>query len=293
MTDSRIIKPVSELLWQPILEAAAQTLTGMVGAYIIGKVVGLIHRQNYFRGPQDLWFRGIIGNKVREEDNVVVDGLISTFTQVFPGNPFDNAKRWSALYHVKGKIDSQSFQSLDFVAGSDAALRVGSIDGESIIGIYDQYGYVGEGLIGIIATSELRKVFPNFNDPLFIGARAVVYGKLRKCPSQHAYVIESISRKAGLKIDVSGYKHLYYLNINRIEPYKQSKNIFTLLGSPWATTADKENQYIIRYAHLSNLEEKTASIEDMKRERAWKNARVFYDDLEAPSDELRFKKNFF
>jgi hypothetical protein len=269
-----------------------QTLTGIIGGYALKKAVQKLFQSNTFLGPKDLWYRGIIKRTVAEGDKVVVDGQISSFTQVFPGNPFENANRWDALYHIEGKIDQASYQSLEFVSGSDAALRIGSLNGETLVGIYDQYGFVGEGIIGVSSTSLLEKVIPDFRRPSFVGTRALIGGILKRSPSQHGYVIESIARKHHLQLDTSGYKNVYYLNVQWIRPYRPRDNYSTLLGSPWATTDRKKEQYIVRYAHISDPAEKLQRIEDMKKNPSWSSLRVFYDDIDAPGDDVRFGKLF-
>src|ERR1700722_146405 len=139
----------TELLWQPLLEAAAQKIVGAIGGYAFTQVLRRATRQNSFDGPMDLWRRGLHENVVGDGDQIVFDGLISPFSQLFPGDPMENAVRWNELYSFQGKISSEEYQAMEFFAGSDAALRIGSLNGETLVGLYARYGFVGEGLVGV------------------------------------------------------------------------------------------------------------------------------------------------
>ena len=247
----------SGTIWYPLFEAAAQTFVGAVAQYISTKVRPRVFKKNYFMGAQDLWFRGIMSGNVQEGDRVTVEGSVSCFVQVFPGNPFDNAKRWDRLYQFSGTIDKYTFQTLDFTAGSDSALRVGSLNGETIIGIYNQYAYIGEGIIGVVPTKYLTKALPNALDPTFCVARAAVGGRLARCPAQHGFVIQTLCAKAGLSFDLAGYQKLWYLLVDWIKPMSgQWAKHATLLGSPWAATNDHEHQYLLAYGYFYSEEER-------------------------------------
>ncbi len=292
MTPSREFESIPEFLWQPALEASAQTITGMIGAYTLRALAERLFRSNHFVGANDLWYRGIMTGKIQPEDKVSLDGLLSTFTQVFPGNPFQNARRWNSLYQGSTNLSPSTFQALDFVAGSDAALRVKPFNGETLVGLFNQYGYIGEGLVGVVGTQMLRRVCPDFASPGFLGVRARVGGVLRRCPAQHAFVVESIARRLNLAIETTDYHNLYYVDIEWIRPYTGDRNIFTLLGSPWTVTDRSEQQYLLRYAYLSDARERMTAVAEMKNEDSWENAQVFYDELEAPSRELSFSHQF-
>jgi len=115
----------TEFVWKPLFEAAGQTLAGIVGSYATTKLIARYFRQNTFDGAMDLWCRGIQACVIEEGDSVRFDGLISPYTQLFPGDPFTNAQRWNNLYQFTGKISNAEYQSMEFFAGSDAALRIG------------------------------------------------------------------------------------------------------------------------------------------------------------------------
>src|SRR4051812_24917682 len=123
----------SELLWKPLLEAAAQTIVGAIGGYAFTEALQRVTRHNSFDGAMDLWRRGLHENAIGAGDQIVFDGLISPYSQLFPGDPMDNATRWNQLYSFEGKIDNEEYQAIEFFAGSDAALRIGSLNGETLV----------------------------------------------------------------------------------------------------------------------------------------------------------------
>jgi hypothetical protein len=283
----------SSLLWKPLFEAAAQTLVGAVGSYAGSKLIGRYFRQTTFDGAMDLWQRGINGPNVQEDDKIRFDGLISPYTQLFPGDPFSNAQRWNNLYSFSGRISSAEYQSMEFFAGSDAALRIGSLNGETLVGLYSRYGFVGEGLIGVVPTKLILKVVPDFFRPDFIGIRAVVTGRLSRCPSQHGYVVQAIAQRAGLAFKIEGYKDTWYMKIDRVQPFREAAaSTVSLLGSVWAATEVAKQQYLVQYGYLTNQVERKACLSQLRNDKAWPRARVYYDDIECPSRELSFRHAF-
>lgn len=284
---------INDYFWKPLLEASAQTIVGAISAYSFTKIISKITKQNTYIGPMDLWKRGILSQNIQEGDSINFDGLISPYSQLFPGDPFENAKRWNTLYNFQGKIDNSKFQAMEFFAGSDAALRIGSLNGESLVGLFDRYGYVGEGIIGIIPTKLLTQTYPSFFNPDCFGFRAMLSGKLSRCPSQHGFVAQTIASSVGIDIDMSHYKHLWYVQINSIKPYKlQYQKDVSLLGSPWAVTEAKKEQYLVQYGYIDNKDELEDCIKEIKTSKYWDKARVFFDDLQSPSNELTFKANY-
>lgn len=283
----------TELLWKPLLEAAAQTIVGAIGGYAFTKALKELTRKVTFEGPMDLWRRGIGEAVIGDGDQIIVEGLISPYSQLFPGNPMDNAVRWNQLYAFQGKINNEQFQAMEFFAGSDAALRIGSLNGETLVGLYARYGFVGEGLIGVIPTKLLLKAIPDFFHPAFSGANARVRGRLALCPAQHGFIAQGIARKAGIELDLSNYKSIYYLQVNSISLARRAdQRTTTLLGSAWAVTDEFSEQYLIQYGYLSEAPERKACNGRIISSEAWDRARVFYDDLTAPSEELGFRRAF-
>jgi hypothetical protein len=284
-----------DLLWKPLLEASAQTIVGAIGGYAFNKVLERLQARNHFAGPMDLWKRGIGNNMVQEGDQVYLDGLISPYAQVFPGNPFENGKRWNALYEFEGRISSEQYQALDFFSGTDAALRIGSTNGETLVGLYARYGYVGEGLIGVAPTAMIRKNLPDFLQPRFFGIRAIIGGRLARCPTQHGLVVKEIIRRTGapedrIKLDLS---KLYYLQINSIKvATKEGERCCSLIGSPWAVTNNSDEQYLVQYGYFDNSTELEGCIDRIRHSPSWQQAAVFFDSIDCPSEELSFKKAF-
>lgn len=281
------------LLWKPLLEETAQVIVGTLGSYGLAKIVSKLYSRNTFDGSIDLWKRGIMNESVQEGDIVHINGLISPYSQLFPGNPYDNAKRYNKLYEFDGKITNNELQTLEFSCGSDSALRLRNFNGESVVGIYHRYGFIGEGILGVVPTSLLRKKIPNFFDGKFCASRAIISGKLTRCPSQHGFVVQGIALKAGVPMREIDYSKLYYVQISSIKLItKQTENTFSLLGTTWAVTEAKNSQYIVSYGYISDDKEKISCVNKLQHAKAWDKARVYFDDIESPSQELSFSRNF-
>jgi hypothetical protein len=282
-----------ELLWKPLFEAAAQTIVGAIGAYGFGRVLSRLYESNRYDGGMDVWERGIRTNKLSEGDDVVIDGFISPYAQLFPGDPAENAKRWNSLHSFAGRITSTEYQALEFFAGSDAALRVGGINGETIVGIYHRYGFVGEGLLGVVPTKELIKAVPRIFDADFVGVYARIGGRMARCPSQHALVAKSIATSAGMTLDTAKYRSLPYIQINSVKPYTApNKLTCSLLGSVWVATRQPSQQYLSEYGYFSNAKERQACVAKLFQSKAWSRAAVYFDDIACPSKELSFRRLF-
>jgi hypothetical protein len=280
-------------LWEPLLEGAAQTLAGVLGGYAVNKLVSKITSRNLYAGPMDFWRRGIQERLLEEDDDIIIDGLISPYTQLFPGNPMRNGTRWNPLYEFKGRISKDEYQAMDFYAGGDVALRLKSLNGETVVGLYHRWGYVGDGLIGIIPTKYLNNKIPDFFQPEFFGTRARVYGKVSRCPSAHFTAAQRIAQKAGVLLNPEEYKNLYYIRISKISLIsKESERICTLIGSPWAVTSDKRDQYLVQYGYISEPAERKRCVDKIFSASSWSKAKVFYDDVINPSDESSFRTVF-
>jgi hypothetical protein len=205
----------------------------------------------------------------------------------------DNATRWNQLYAFQGKISSDDFQAMEFFAGSDAALRIGSLNGETLVGLYARYGFIGEGVIGVVPTKLLRSALPDFFHPNFFGVRARIYGRLALCPAQHGFVAQAIAQRSGIGINIANYKNIYYLQVSRIVPAtRTSQKTCSLLGSAWAVTESNAEQYLVQYGYISEPSELSDCNRRILTSSAWDKARVFYDDLNSPSAQLGFRKNF-
>ena len=291
---SPVFLDTKELLWKPLFEAAAQTFVGAIGAYSFGKVLSRFYESHRYDGGMDIWERGIRSKKLNEGDDVTVDGFISPYAQLFPGDPADNARRWNSLHTFPGKINSTEYQALEFFAGSDAALRIGGMNGETIVGIYNRYGFIGEGLVGIVPTKVLLKAVPRVFDADFVGAYARIGGRLARCPSQHAFVARSIAASAKMTLDMTKYKNLPYVQINSVKPYTSpDKMTCSLLGSVWVATRQPSQQYLSEYGYFNNAKERQDCVATLYQSKAWSKAAVFFDDIACPSQELSFKRRFF
>jgi hypothetical protein len=283
----------TELLWKPLLEAAAQTIVGAIGGYAFTQALTRVTRQQTFDGAMDFWRRGIRENVIGDGDQIVFDGLISPYSQLFPGDPMENAVRWNDLYSFQGKITSEEYQAMEFFAGSDAALRINSLNGETLVGLYARYGFIGDGLVGVVPTKLLLKSIPDFFHKKAFGVRARVSGRVALCPAQHGFVAQSIAKNSGLTIDVERYRSIHYLQVNRISVARQAHAATcSLLGSAWGLTDNNDEQYLVQYGYLSEPSELRACNQRIVDSKAWKRAQVFYDEITSPSDALSFRKRF-
>lgn len=157
----------TQFLWEPLLESTAQTIVGAIGAFAIKEISSKFYAQNTFESPMDLWKRGIHNHSIEIGDRIKLECIISPYTQLFPCDPFENAKLWRNLYTFEGKVSAQEYQAMEFYVGADETLRIGSFNGETMVGLYYRYGYIGEGIIGVIPTQILKKAIPNFSEKIF------------------------------------------------------------------------------------------------------------------------------
>lgn len=282
-----------DVVGQPLFEAAAQTFIGAIAGYTFDKVKDRFHKENSFDGAFDFWQRGIHHKSIQRGDSITFDGLISPYIQLFPRDPYSNAIRWNSLYNFEGKINSQEFSKLEFYAGSDETIRTGSLNGETLVGLYNRYGYIGEGVLGVVSTTQLLKSIPDFFAIPFWGCRARISGTLSYCPAQHGFVAQGMFAKVGLKLDTDLYKEIPYIKINSIKLYnKESDKISSLLGSPWAATDNKKEPYLVQYGYFSNNVELSNCNNKIISSPSWEAVKVFYDTLTSPSPSLSFSHNF-
>lgn len=281
------------VIGQPLLEAAAQTFVGAIASYGFDKIRNGFYKDNTFEGAFDFWQRGIHHNSVQRGDTIVFDGLLSPYIQLFPRDPYSNAVRWNTLYDFEGKINSKEFSKLEFYAGSDETIRTGSLNGETLIGLYNRYGYIGEGVLGVISTSYLLKHLPDFFNVNFWGCRARITGTLSYCPAQHGFVAQGMFSKVGLHLSTDQYKEIPYIKINSIKLYSNERGkISSLLGSPWAATDRDEEPYLVQYGYFSESLELKECNKKILTSKSWDSVKIFYDTLTSPSPSLSFSKNF-
>jgi len=284
---------IESIIARPLLEAAAQTFIGAIAGYTFDKIKGRFYKENSYDGAFDLWQRGIHCKNVNVGDSICFDGLISPYVQLFPRDPYTNAERWNKLYSFEGEISAQEFSNLEFYAGSDDALRTGAINGETLVGLYNRYGYIGEGFLGVVPTSLLLKKLPDFFNGKFFGARVRVKGTLSNCPAQHGFIAQGMFLKAGIPLDMDSYKEIPYVKISSIQLYNsEADRICSLLGSPWAATNDSTAPYLVQYGYFSNPKEIHSCLKNITSSPHWDSVRVFYDSVTSPSVDLSFTKQF-
>lgn len=276
-------------LWEPLLEATAQTIVGAVSAFAVKKLSSHFFKQNTFESPMDLWERGIHKHNIEIGDRIKMECVISPYTQLFPCDPYENAKLWRNLYTFEGKISAQEYQAMEFYVGADETLRIGSFNGETMVGLYYRYGYIGEGIIGVVSTKELIKQIPDFFEKNFYGKRVQITGTLELCPAQHGFVAQGIAYKAGINLSNVDYSKLPYVNISSIR-LNNHDQICTLLGTPWAVTTSPNEQYLLQYGYLDRTDELQICHSNIRNNNSWDKVKVFYDDLTAPTDDIKFKK---
>lgn len=282
-----------ELIGQPLLEAAAQTFIGAIAGYTFDKLKNGIYKENTFDGAFDLWQRGIHCKNITYGDSIAFDGLLSPYVQLFPRDPYQNAVRWNTLYNFQGRINAQEFSNLEFYAGSDETIRTGSLNGETLVGMYNRYGYIGEGVLGVVSTSYLLKNVPDFFAESFYGIHAKITATLSKCPSQHGFIAQGMFQKVGITLNTDQYKDIPYLKINSIKLYRKERdNICSLLGSPWAATCDTTEPYLVQYGYFSNAAELNTCVKNIVTSPSWDKVKVFYDAIKAPSPSISFTNNF-
>lgn len=281
------------LLWKPLLEASAQTIVGAIGGYAFSKALEAALYKNLYQGPLDFWMRGIQQGGVSEGDQVYIDGLLSPYIQLFPGNPFGNAKKWRNLYDFEGKIDNDKYQAMEFLNGSDSSLRLKSLNGESLVGVFARYGYIGEGLLGVVSTKYLTKILPDFFHRDFFGRVARIGGRVARSPTQHGFVLQGIAAQAGLKIDTTQYRELFYLQVNSISlRRKPTETTCSLLGSQWSLTDSKDEQYLLEYGHFSDRTELEFCTESLRARPQWSRTKVYFDEMTVDSADVSFSKIF-
>lgn len=281
------------IIGQSLFEAAAQTFIGAIAGYTFDKVKERYHRENSFEGAFDFWQRGIHHQNIQSGDSVLFNGLISPYVQLFPRDPYTNAVRWNTLFDFEGKINSKEFCKLEFYAGSDETIRTGSLNGETLVGLYNRYGYIGEGVLGVVSTTYLLKVLSDFFSPNFWGVRARITGTVAYCPAQHGFVAQGLFAKVGMKLDTDQYREIPYIKINSIKLYHRTNDqISSLLGSPWAATNKENEPYLVQYGYFSEPSEIERCNSKILTSKSWDNVKVYYDTLSSPSKSLSFSHNF-
>lgn len=273
-----------------LLESAADSFSQIANEFISEKV-SIIKKR--FEGIMDFWYRGVILRNINYSDTVTIKCKISPYTQLFPGNPFNNAVRWNKLYsnNINDTTQLSSTQTIAFYIGSDMALRLKPFADNVVVGLYEKYGYIGNGLLGTISKTELLKIMPYFFDVDFCGKYVELTGIIGKCPIEHSIKIKEIAEKANLKINFNQFSSLPYLKITKVQfpKFYQRNRSTALLGSPWIALNDETNPYQVRYGYFSNESEITPSINALL---SYSNITCFFDELISPSEDLNFSSQY-
>lgn len=273
---------ISDYLWKPIFSAAADSIKEILGNADIQQN----KRMNIpkYSGINDFWYRGIVNNTISINDKVKIDCLLSPYSQLFPGSPFINGVKWNLLYtnDVDADIRNNLAQTLSFYINSDLVLRMKSIADRSIVGLYDRYGYAGDGLIGIIPEKLLLSCLPAFYSMNYWGARVVVEGVVRQCPAEHLVIVKDLAQKGSINIDSINYHETLYLDIQKIHLFNKDKDkTSTLTGTVWAVTLNEEKMYEVRYGYLNNSFEMNKNISELLK---LPEILVFGDDVAAKAN---------
>lgn len=275
-----------ETLQKQLFESVAYSFNNIANDYITERI-SLIKKK--YTGIMDFWYRGIILRESEYGDTITIKCQISPYTQLFPGNPFNNGTRWNKLYseNIDELTQSSSMQTIAFYIGSDLALRLSPFADNVVVGLYEKYGYIGDGLLATIPRGELMKIMPYFFDVNFCGKYVEVTGTIGRCPIEHTIKIKEISDKANLKINFDQFNSLPYLRVSKLKlPNFTVKNRCTsLLGSPWIATDNANNPYVVRYGYISNDFEITPLINDLLY---YKNITCFFDEIKSPNQTLNF-----
>lgn len=246
-----------------------------------------ISKNNKFSSVMDLWYRGINLKQVKKHDAVKMRCQISPYIQFFPNNPYIDASRWNQLYTEDSKIDTknESIHTIAFYLTSDITIRVFPKSDKCVVGLYEQYGYVGEGFIATVDKKLLNQIIPDFYDVNYCGCFVEIIGEIDTGSKEHISIIHEIANKANLSMDFDKLNSIPYIKIKKIIPLK-NKNI-SLLGTPWAATSNLKDSLTIRYCFLDNLQELNNCVNELKKIQ---NISVFFDDLRTIDSQIVSEK---
>lgn len=174
-----------EELWTILLKSSAKTFASIIGNN--ETITNKFFCVPTYQGIMDFWHRGYNANIVHTYDTVKIDCLLSPYTQLFPNNPFNNGARWNKLYtnDVNINIKNETMHILSFYIGSDHALRIKNWSDKVVVGLYNRYGYIGDGLLATVSKRYLMNIIPDFDKRNFYGCRVMVTGVLHHCPIEH------------------------------------------------------------------------------------------------------------
>lgn len=267
-----------EYLWTKLLKSSAKTFTSIIANNEI--IVNKFFRVPTYQGVMDFGARGYNANIIHTYDTVKIDCLLSPYTQLFPNNPFNNATRWNKLYTNDINIDAknETMQILSFYIGSDHALRIKNWADKVVVGLYNRYGYIGDGLLATVSKRYLMNTIPDFDKRGFYGCRVMITGVLHHCPIEHINFIKDIAEKANLFIDFSKMDNIPYIEISKIKTFNKDKDKTTsLLGTQWAATNNINEPFIVPYGQFDNPFELNYCLNNLLKN---KDIQLFFDEYE-------------
>ncbi len=265
-------------LWKILLKSSAKTFTSLIAN---NETIA----NKFFRIPKfdcilDFWKRGYNSNCIQSYDTVKIECLLSPYTQLFPNNPFNNAIRWNKLYtdEIDINLKNETMQILSFYIGSDHALRIKNWGDKVVVGLYNRYGYIGDGLLGVVSKRYLMNILPDFEMKNFYGSHVKITGVLHHCPIEHINCIKDIANKANLNLDFSKMSSIPYIEIKKIKTFNSSKDKTTsLLGTQWAVTNNPDEPFVVQYGQFDNPIEINNCINNLLKNN---NIELFFDEYE-------------
>ena len=239
-----------------------------------------------FRGVLDFWYNGINNSNISLGDYVSFTCQISPLLQLFPNNPFRNARRWNKLYtnDISNEIKNQPMSTIVFYVGSDMAVRFNQEGNNLVTGLYELHGDIGQGIMARINKAYLIKKIPNFLNTSFYGCSIDITAQVGFYPIEHTCLIAQVASKANLNVNFDKFKDLPYLDIKKI---RVSNCTTSLIGTPWIATNNHDEPFIVRYCQFDNQAEWDNCTEALNHHT---NVIAYYDELQCPSGYVQLFK---
>ena len=274
-------------LSKTLLSTSAQALKGILE----NRELKTSFFKKKYGGIMDFWYRGVNLRESAYGDTVVIDCQISPYTQLFPCNPFTNGIRWNKLYSngLSSQIKQQPMETIAFYVSSDLAIRTQPIGDFSVIGLYERYGYIGEGILASIESKKLLSIIPDFYDIDYWGSYVRVTGVTGRFPVEHSIVIQDIAKRANLKVNFERFSTLPCIRITNIKCLGRHKRTCTLLGSPWVATTDDDQPFQVRYGYFSSSFELESCLSELEQ---ISNISVYFDDFRILKNKQSFSEQF-
>lgn len=261
-----------------IINKVLLALVDILKEIILKSIKPFNFRRKTFSGVMDLWYRGIIMNQVKTNDKVRIKCQISPYTQLFPNNPYQDANRWNQLYADNSKLDTanKEMHTIAFYIASDMAIRIFPKGSTCVVGLYEQYGYIGEGFIATIDKKLLNQIIPDFYNSNYCGNYVSIIGELDIGSAEHISIVSSLTKRGNLNINFDKLKSIPFIKIEKVKVIKSNKKCTSLLGTPWVATTNPNKPFAVRYCYFNNSLELNNCIDELAKTR---NISVFFDDL--------------